>query len=159
MKDILNIMKQAKEMQSKMSELKDKILNSIENLVTLEIITAVGPVQMGPKPDSLEDDSRSYPDLDYDQNPKVILTKIDMLQGDIKTIYDEEFITGEYQSLKAFHAAREKEGHEIVRKNIENLNCKTVLAESSPPAAHPRAIGAPQQLICLPRWGSATSPM
>ena len=98
--------------------LKDRILESIENLATLEIITAVGHVKMSAEPDSTKSPS---PDLDYDKNPKIILTKIDLLQGDIKTVYHEEFVTGVYQNLKNYHAAREKEGYAIVKQNMDAL--------------------------------------
>ncbi len=102
-------------------DLKDKIKESLENLVTLEIITAVGQVRFEP-PDKNEDAEKTkYPDLDFESDPKVILTKIDLLQGDIKTVYNEEFVTGNYQSLKEFHFEKEKQGHEIIKKNIAAL--------------------------------------
>ncbi len=98
-----------------------KIVDSIENLVTLEIVTAVGNVQYGPREKRPADAKRHFPDLDYDRDPKIMFTKIDLLQGDIKTVYDEAFVTGEYQQLKAYHATKEKEGYQIVQKNIETL--------------------------------------
>ena len=98
--------------------LKEKIMESIENLVTLEIMTAVGHVA---SPAGGSEEGRSLPDLDYDRNPKMILTKINLLQGDIKTVYHEAFVTGEYQELRAFHSAREKEGYNIVLQNIAVL--------------------------------------
>ncbi len=102
-------------------DLKTKIKESIKNLVTLEIITAVGQVRFE-GPDKNEKTERSrYPDLDFERDPKVILTKIDLLQGDIKTVYNEEFVTGNYQSLKEFHFEKEKQGHEIIEKNIAAL--------------------------------------
>ena len=95
----------------------EKIKNAFSNLVTLEILTAVGQIKF-PTDDNPDP---SLPDLDIDKDPKVILTKIDLLQGDIKTVYDPEFITGKYQVLKEFHKAREEQGHEIIKKNIEVL--------------------------------------
>jgi hypothetical protein len=88
------------------------IKNSLEHLVTLEIITAVGAIKVN-------DDKG--PDLDYDKAPKMILTKINLLQGDIKTVFDEEFVTGPYQALREFHGAREKEGYQLVQNNIAAL--------------------------------------
>ena len=90
-----------------LSEIKD----ALNNLKTLEIVTAVGQVTRTENP--------RFIDIDWDKDPKVALTKIDLLQGDITTAYDSEFVTGNYQSLKQFHADREKEGHEIIRKNID----------------------------------------
>ena len=102
-------------MADKLENLKAKIIQSIENLVTLEIVTAVGSV----KPS--EGGKGKSAELDHSKNPKVIQTKIDLLQGDIETIYDEAFVTGDYQNLKNFHALREKEGYDIVMRNIEAL--------------------------------------
>ena len=88
------------------------IKNSLEHLVTLEIITAVGAIKFG---------GDKGPDIDYDKAPKMILTKIDLLQGDIKTVFDEEFVTGQYQAWRDFHSAREKEGHQLIQNNIAAL--------------------------------------
>ncbi|MDM8536289.1 hypothetical protein QUF70_06010 [Desulfobacterales bacterium HSG17] len=101
-------------------DLKTKIKESIQNLTTLEIITAVGQVKHKSKGDT-EENQNSLPDLDYEHEPKIILTKIDLLQGDIKTVYNEEFVTGNYQNLRDFHAEREKQGYEIIQKNINAL--------------------------------------
>jgi hypothetical protein len=94
-------------------EFKQKILDAIMNLVTLEIVTAVGHVVA-------KDDSGGPDIADFEKTP-MILTKIDLLQGDIKTVFSEEFVTGPYKDLKAFHADREKEGHAIIDKNIAAL--------------------------------------
>ncbi len=108
-------------MSDDMKDLVNRIQSSLNNLVTLEIITAVGQVIFKPQKDQAQGSEISYPDIDYNKNPKVILTKIDLLQGDIKTIYDEEFVTGSYTGLRDFHADREKEGYEIVHKNLAAL--------------------------------------
>jgi len=108
-------------MSDSLKLLVQKIENALDNLVTLEILTAVGQVQFKPKSGSPENAGRNFPDLDYEQNPKVILTKINLLQGDIKTVFNEEFVTGNFQSLRDFHANREKEGYEIVKKNLAAL--------------------------------------
>lgn len=100
-------------------DLKSRIKASLQNLVTLEIVTAVGQVAF--EAGEGETPARSLPDLDHGADPKVILTKIDLLQGDITTVYNEEFVTGNYQCLRDFHAAREKEGHDIIQKNIAAL--------------------------------------
>jgi hypothetical protein len=91
----------------------DRIKKSLDNLATLEIITAVGPVTRKSENEPLEllDQAKS----------SVILTRINLLQGDITTVYHEDFVTGRYQELKNFHADREKEGYEIVKKNLEAL--------------------------------------
>lgn len=89
-----------------------RIKEAITNLVTLEIVTAVGEVK--------EVNGKSL-EIDLSKNPSIILTKIDLLQGDIKTVYHENFVTGEYKELKEFHKLREEQGHEIIKNNIETL--------------------------------------
>lgn len=107
-------------------DLRTRIRRSIKNLTTLEIITAVGRIRYHKK------DGEFGPDLDYDQDPKAILTKIDLLQGDIKTVYNEEFVTGNYQALRDFHGQREKEGYEIIQKNIAALERLLSLINAEP---------------------------
>lgn len=102
-----------------LGQLLKKIEDALKNLVTMEIITAVGGVKF--KSSSNKGTEENLPDIDPNSNPKVILTKIDLLQGDIKTVFNEEFVTGNYQCLREFHADREKQGHEIVTKNIEAI--------------------------------------
>ncbi len=57
----------------------------------------------------------------YDQPMEIIKTTIDLLQGDIKTVMAPAFVTGNYQGLRDFHAAREKQGSEIISANLKAL--------------------------------------
>lgn len=104
------------------NELMERIKNAANNLVTLEIITVVG--------DMVLKEGKTSPGIDYAKNPKIILTQINLLQGDITTVYHEEFVTGAYQSLREFHAAREKEGYAMVKANIEALKALLELVKS-----------------------------
>lgn len=86
------------------------IKNSLEKLKTLEIRTIVGNVE-------------------YDQNnrvkegtgAKVIVTQIDLLEGDIRTAFSEQFLEPPYDKIREYHAEREKQGHEIIASNIKAL--------------------------------------
>lgn len=95
-----------------LTKLVNTIKETLGNLITLEIITAVGQIKF---------DANSGPDLDYEKDPSVILTKINLVQGDIKTVYDPEFVTGNYKDLKTFHQAREEQGHKMIMDNLEAL--------------------------------------
>lgn len=106
-------------MSNTLDELIVKIKNAMDNLVTLEIVTAVGDVKFQPKSDTEKD--KIIATIDYAAEPKAILTKIDLLQGDIRTVLHEDFVTGNYTELREFHAAREAEGHKIVEENIAAL--------------------------------------
>jgi hypothetical protein len=107
----------------KPENLLDKIKESFERLTTLEIITIVGQIKLGA-------DLNSEPEFDGQaQEQKAILTRISLLNGDIRTIYHPEFVTGAYQSLKDFHEKREKEGFEIIKNNIEVLQKLFIFAQ------------------------------
>lgn len=99
----------------------ENIKKAINELVTLRIVTAVGEITK---------DEKGVPVIDYSQNPRIILTSINLIQGDITTVFHEEFVTGKYQSLQVFHAAREKEGYELIKKNIEVLEKLYEVAKS-----------------------------
>lgn len=97
-----------------------KVKDSIEKLSTLDIVTAVGPL----KYDSVK---KTY-EAPESGAASVMRTRIDLLQGDITTQLDEEFATGRYQGLRDYHAAREKQGHELIKSNIETLRQLVELA-------------------------------
>jgi hypothetical protein len=92
-----------------LSDLLEKLQGALDNLVTLEIVTAVGPIAVPPNRD-----------VDWTQ-AKVILTRIKLIEGDIETVFDPAFVTGEYQSLREFHGEREKQGMATIRENIKVL--------------------------------------
>lgn len=95
---------------SKLESLLEEIKKAVAEFKTLEIVTVVGTVIPG---ESVKDLS-----FKFDKNSKTILTRIDILDGDITTVIDEAYVTGDYQSLREFHAQREEKGYSIVRNNI-----------------------------------------
>jgi len=98
-----------------MSKIVDRVSAALENLVTLEIITAVG--QVDPK----KDGDPHWPSIENVTDPEMIVSKINLLDGDVQTIFGEAFVTGDYQSLQAYHTDREKQGHQIIKDNIAAL--------------------------------------
>ena len=98
-----------------LDSLMTRIKEALVNLVHLRIVTVVGVVTV-----ALNNDG-SVKDVEIEQKVKAISTCVDLLQGDITTVFDPEFVTGSYKSLREFHAAREKEGHDIVEKNLKAL--------------------------------------
>lgn len=101
-----------------------KLEGSLENLVTLEIVTAVGPVQ----PTTRNKDGVKV-QAATDPAAKLLRTSIDLLQGDITTEMDAAFVTGPYQDLRAFHQAREAQAMEIVKGNIEAVKALVALIQ------------------------------
>lgn len=85
------------------------ILDKMDKLVSLEIVTTVGDVEY--KNNKFE--------IAFKDKPKVLYSKIDLLQGDITTVMNQEYITGEYQALRTFHEEQITRGQDIIKKNIE----------------------------------------
>jgi hypothetical protein len=97
-----------------------EIKNALVNLKTLKIVTAVGAATWNAQ-------TRSYeptPGADV----KVIQTTIDLLDGDMETLMDPAFVSGDLQSLREFHAQTERQGHEIVQKNLDAVKALFNLA-------------------------------
>jgi hypothetical protein len=49
------------------------------------------------------------------------MSQIDLLQGDITTSFSPEFLQPPYDEIRKYHADREKQGHEIIEKNLQAL--------------------------------------
>ena len=98
-----------------------KLLETVEKLVTLEIVTVVGTYdgktdQLGP-------------------NSKMMRTRLNLLQGDKITEVDPEFVNGQLSALRDFHAQAEKQGHDIIKGNIEAIEKMLALLERLPGTA------------------------
>ncbi|MEJ2265034.1 MAG: hypothetical protein P8X95_16435 [Anaerolineales bacterium] len=100
----------ANESQGNNEGILEKITKALEDLVTLEIKTMVGEMTFN------QSEAPNFP-----AKPKAMYSKINLLQGDITTVYDPEFVTGEYTNLREFHQEREKQGQEIIQGNIRAL--------------------------------------
>ena len=71
----------------------DTIKDALQELVKLKIVTAIGSVEVG------DDGKVSRPVVSADS--KVILTEIDLIQGDITTVIDPAYVDDEaYQRLR-----------------------------------------------------------
>ena len=106
---------------NKLNNLLDEIKEAVADFKELRIVTVVGTTQ-----------GNSVKDLDFEftGDTKTILTRIDLLDGDTSTIIDEAFITGDFETLREFHARREENAYTIVRTNIAALRELFSLATS-----------------------------
>src|SRR5215471_19611742 len=98
----------------------DDLKASISNMTSLEIVTVVGAVKEDPTTHKLT--------VDWSTNPPAAFSKIDLVQGDITTAYAPSLLTDEYKELRAFHAEREKQGHDIIEANIKAVESLVTLA-------------------------------
>ena len=108
--------------ESKPKTALDTLKQVFDNLVTLNIVTAVGDVEIG---DGKGGDQR----LTIKPGAKVLWTAIDMLEGDIKTSIHPDFAGESGKELRAFHASREQQGQAIIKNNIEALEKLLALIE------------------------------
>ncbi len=97
-------------------ELWAKISDAADELIKLDIVTAVGPLKY-----QTDASGKGHYVPDGAAPTKVMHTRIDLVQGDVVTQMDEEFATGKFQALRDYHAAREKQGNEIIQANIKTL--------------------------------------
>ncbi len=106
-------------MPSKLDNLIGTMKDKAENLVTLEIVTAVGEVAIITS--SHEGKNQFDVKIPTKKEAKAMFSQIDLLQGDIKTLFHEDFMTKDYQELREFHRSREAQGHAIITQNISML--------------------------------------
>ncbi|HHG84220.1 MAG TPA: hypothetical protein ENJ82_05665 [Bacteroidetes bacterium] len=96
-----------------MNEFLDKIEAKLTELATLQIVTVVGDVHV-------QVNGMDVSGITIDENSAMV-TRLDMLAGDHTTYYDKAFVTGEYASLRAYHAKQEANGLQRVKSNISAL--------------------------------------
>lgn len=90
----------------------DTIKENIKNLKTLEIRTVIGNFKW---------DEQQKRIVYKDEEVKLIMTQIDLLEGDITTSFSEDFLRPPYDEIRKFHAEREKEAHAIIEGNLRAL--------------------------------------
>ena len=101
---------------SPQNSLAERIGRSVDDLLHLQVTTIVGTVQVSELPRASE---LRLGEID---NPRVMYSRIGLLDGDITTIIDERFLPeGGIEELRVFHQQRVEEGGEIVERNIRAL--------------------------------------
>lgn len=96
---------------SKAKEVLQKIENSIQDLTELKIHTLMG---------NMEIDADGNVDFKTEQAVDGIVSKINLVDGDIITQMTENFYKN-YPELVQFHQSREAQGNEIIEGNIHAL--------------------------------------
>lgn len=97
---------------SKIDEILQKIENGIQDLTQLKIQTVMGKMEI--------DDNKQI-DFSPGQEIEGIISKIDLIDGDITTQITEKFYQ-KYPELVQFHQSREAKGNEIIEGNILALS-------------------------------------
>jgi hypothetical protein len=90
---------------------KNKLERALDELMVLNIRTVVG---------DFSTDKNGYLHYDADK-AEVILTQINLVQGDITTAFGRAFLEPPYDTIRQFHSEREQQGHDIVQGNLAML--------------------------------------
>ena len=93
---------------SKLDEILQKVENGIQDMTQLKIQTIMGNLEI--------DDNRNI-DFVPGQEIQGMISKIDLIDGDITTQITEKFYE-KYPELVQFHQSREAKGNEIIEGNI-----------------------------------------
>ncbi len=107
------------------ARLLDRIATAFERLVTLEIVTVVGQASWGAQ-------GYELPRAD-DALTQAMVTRIDLVQGDITTVIPVSFLDPAREPLRTFHQSREAEAHQIVKDNLAAVRELIALAASASP--------------------------
>jgi hypothetical protein len=89
-------------------------VSELSKLTRLEIHTLVGNYSF------VKDAKGENTVIKNDSTAERMSSQINLLTGDITTAMTDKFIT-DYKELRDYHTSREKQGHEIIEKNIKTL--------------------------------------
>jgi len=89
-------------------------VDELSKLTRLEIHTLVGNYSF------VQNAKGENTIIKNDSTAERMSSQINLLTGDITTAMTDKFVS-EYKELRDYHTLREKEGHEIVEKNIKTL--------------------------------------
>ena len=85
----------------------------LSNLTRLEVNTLVGNYKF-------KEENGIKTTIDQESTSEKMSSQINLISGDITVAMTEKFVS-EYEELREYHIAREKQGHEIINANIETL--------------------------------------
>ncbi|SCX87717.1 hypothetical protein [Nitrosospira sp. Nsp13] len=125
-------------MSTSFQNLYQRIEAAVEDMTTLKIVTAVGNVTISEENKTVDGKVSKSRNESY-ENAKAIITRIDLIDGDIETTIDAAFTASDtsYSTIYRDHMAHIKEAHDIVEKNIGALKLlidtvRGILSEKPP---------------------------
>ena len=101
--------------------LAERVKQAIANATTLQVVTSIGPVAR---------DKDGNLDLVIGDDAKVMMTRYDLIDGDITTVMDPAYVDGPYQQVRDFHQKQVDTGLARVGQNIDTLKKIYDLARS-----------------------------
>lgn len=92
----------------------DSLIDGLKDLSTLSVRTYVGKFDLEEPGVNGATAFRLVPD----PNCKKIVSLIDLIDGDIQTGMDEDFLSAPYEQMRAYHTQRENQAHAIIQQNV-----------------------------------------
>lgn len=92
----------------------DSLIDGLKHLTTLTVRTYVGKFELEEPGVNGATAFRLVPD----PNCKKIVSLIDLIDGDIQTGMDEDFLSAPYAQMRAYHSQREDQAHAIIKQNV-----------------------------------------
>lgn len=97
----------------------DIMLQAVENLATLRIMTLVGDVKVTTEMTDGKSDKLDFK-VDIKGAPAIVST-IDLVQGDVSTAIDDTLMTPEHVELRAMHEQKVKDANQIIKENLARI--------------------------------------
>ena len=91
----------------------DKIAQAITKVIELKITTSVTDAS------------------DANKLERAMVTKINLVEGDIKNTMDREFVVGDLKDLRAFHETQVLKAQQIIKDNLEALKTLWALVKDA----------------------------
>ncbi len=92
-------------------EVVNQATEALKKVVTLRITTIVTSKT------TLKEDG----DVEIADNSRVMQSQINLVDGDIETTIHEDFLESPLEDVREFHQEREKQGQEIIQRNIKAI--------------------------------------
>jgi len=94
----------------------EKINHIVTELTRLDVVTVVGAVAL-----TVDSDSNIKFALPNDTAARAIITRVNLVSGDIQNVIHPDFVAGDLASMRDFHSAQVTQGHEVIVNNIKAL--------------------------------------
>ena len=91
----------------------DKIAQAITKVIELKITTSVTDAS------------------DANKLERAMVTKINLVEGDIKNTMDREFVVGDLKDLRAFHETQVLKAQQIIKDNLDALKTLWALVKDA----------------------------
>lgn len=108
-----------------MQKIVAKLGQAAENLMTVKVVTVVGPLNVTGKDQKFEVTAATPPESKEGSPYKALLSTVNIVEGDIVNAMDEVYVTSEANSgwagIRTFHERQVDVGVKKINENIQSL--------------------------------------